>query len=97
MAGKAGNTDGVARLETSLVIWRCTISERTLNVIIQSSTYHIHAAISGYSYDGIEHTKIYPDYGHFCSVLVVDGLIGNDGVSVGGRRINELQDNLSGL
>jgi hypothetical protein len=53
------------------------------------STYHIHAAISSYSNDGIEHTKIYPDYGHFCYVLVVEIRLEmmKEDISVGGRRI----------
>jgi uncharacterized protein (DUF1786 family) len=53
------------------------------------STYHIHAAISSYSNDGIEHTKIYPDHGHFCYVLVVAIRLEmmKEYISVGRRRI----------
>ena len=59
--GVGVDTDGVARLETSLVIW---IAVNRQKAKVYGMTYNIHAPIPCNSYHGILSAKIHPYDAH---------------------------------
>ena len=63
-------TYGVARFETSFVIYSLSVLWKGFVVDLKSDAYHIHTPIARNGNDSVQRSKVNPHYTHDCELLI---------------------------